>query len=99
MPGSPEHTANASLYFEKQNPRAIAETLVAEMKADEAFATLLETVEIAGPGFINFRVAQNARAPRKTLRVYKRQTSELAEAIECHFGATVRTVGRRYSEN
>ncbi|OLA93637.1 MAG: arginine--tRNA ligase [Sutterella sp. 54_7] len=46
----------------KQNPRAIAETLVAEMKADEAFATLLETVEIAGPGFINFRVAQNARA-------------------------------------
>ena len=46
----------------KQNPRAIAETLVAEMKADEAFAALLETVEIAGPGFINFRVAQNARA-------------------------------------
>ncbi len=46
----------------KKNPRAIAETLVAEMRADEAFAALLETVEIAGPGFINFRVAQNARA-------------------------------------
>ena len=45
----------------KKNPRAIAEALVAAMKADAEFGALLETVEIAGPGFINFRVAQNAR--------------------------------------
>lgn len=34
-------------------------------------------------------LGQELGCPRKTLRVYKRQTSELAEAIECHFGATV----------
>lgn len=45
----------------KKNPRAIAEELVAKMKADPEFGALLESVEIAGPGFINFRVAQTAR--------------------------------------
>lgn len=34
-------------------------------------------------------LGQELGCPRETLRVYKRQTSELAEAIECHFGATV----------
>ena len=45
----------------KKNPRAIAEALVAALKADPAFGEIVETVEIAGPGFINIRVAQNAR--------------------------------------
>ncbi|WP_295477188.1 arginine--tRNA ligase [uncultured Sutterella sp.] len=45
----------------KKNPRAIAEELVAALKADPAFGEIVETVEIAGPGFINIRVAQNAR--------------------------------------
>lgn len=45
----------------KKNPRAIAEELVAAMKADPAFSQTADTVEIAGPGFINIRVAQNAR--------------------------------------
>ena len=34
-------------------------------------------------------LGQELGCSRETLRVYKRQTSELAEAIECHFGATV----------
>lgn len=45
----------------KKNPRAIAEELVVAMKADPAFAETVETVEIAGPGFINIRLAQGAR--------------------------------------
>ena len=45
----------------KKNPRAIAEELVAAMKTAPAFADTVETVEIAGPGFINIRLAQNAR--------------------------------------
>lgn len=45
----------------KKNPRAIAEELVAALKADPAFGEIVESVEIAGPGFINIRVAQNAR--------------------------------------
>lgn len=45
----------------KKNPRAIAEQLVAAMKTDSTFAKTVESVEIAGPGFINIRLAQGAR--------------------------------------
>ena len=38
----------------KQNPKQIAEKLVAEISADKG--ALLQSVEVAGPGFINFRV-------------------------------------------
>ncbi|HKD22655.1 MAG TPA: arginine--tRNA ligase, partial [Rhizomicrobium sp.] len=44
----------------KANPRAIAEKIVARLKADPLFAK----VEIAGPGFINLDVADEALAKR-----------------------------------
>ena len=39
----------------KRNPREIAASLVQTMKEDPEFSTLLSDVQIAGPGFINFR--------------------------------------------
>lgn len=40
----------------KRNPREIAASLVQTMKEDPEFSTLLSDVQIAGPGFINFRL-------------------------------------------
>ena len=42
-------------------PRQIAEQLVSVMKADPEFSTLLSSAEIAGPGFINLRLAKSAQ--------------------------------------
>ena len=39
----------------KQNPRALAEQLVKKLKEDDSF----ESVEIAGPGFINMRLSSS----------------------------------------
>jgi len=44
----------------KANPRAIAQTIVARLKAEPVFARL----DIAGPGFINFDVTDDALAAR-----------------------------------
>jgi arginyl-tRNA synthetase len=41
----------------KQNPRAVAEQLKTALLANTAVAPLLASVEIAGPGFINIRLA------------------------------------------
>lgn len=41
----------------KQNPRAVAEQLKAVLLADAGAAPLLASVDIAGPGFINLRLA------------------------------------------
>ena len=38
-----------------KNPREVAQALVAAMQGDAVFPELLSAVEIAGPGFINFR--------------------------------------------
>ena len=40
----------------KRNPREIATSLVEAMKKDPEFTRLLSDVQIAGPGFINFRL-------------------------------------------
>ena len=40
----------------KRNPREIAASLVEAMKKDSEFTRLLSDVQIAGPGFINFRL-------------------------------------------
>ena len=45
----------------KKNPRQLAEALVAAIMADPARAGLVDTVEIAGPGFINLRLSPAAR--------------------------------------
>ena len=45
----------------KKNPRELAQALVAAVLADPARAGLLDAVEIAGPGFINMRLAASAK--------------------------------------
>ena len=53
-----------------KNPRELAAALVEAIKQDAAFSDILSDVEIAGPGFINFRFSQEAkvRAVRDVLR-------------------------------
>ena len=51
-----DYATNLALTLAKparKSPRQIAEVLVAELKSDPMF----EAVEIAGPGFINFRLS------------------------------------------
>jgi arginyl-tRNA synthetase len=61
-PNQPEHGDAASniamnlASILKMNPRKIAEQIVEELKYDEQ---KIQSVEIAGPGFINFRYAEN----------------------------------------
>lgn len=45
----------------KKNPRAIGESVAAALRADPDANGLIESVEVAGPGFINIRFAQNAK--------------------------------------
>jgi len=45
----------------KKNPRELAQAIVAAVLADPAREGLVESVEIAGPGFINLRVAAAAK--------------------------------------
>ena len=67
-------------------PRAIAEELVAAMKAAPGFAAAIESVEIAGPGFINIRVAQPAR--NAVVSEILRKGARYGESAE-HVGETV----------
>ena len=45
----------------KRNPREIAASLVETMKKDPEFTRLLSDVQIAGPGFINFRLNTDSK--------------------------------------
>ena len=45
----------------KQNPRALAEALVAALRAQAAFVRWTDAIEIAGPGFINIRLKPEAK--------------------------------------
>ena len=45
----------------KMNPRALAEGIVAALRADAVAGQSIESAEIAGPGFINLRVAPAAK--------------------------------------
>ncbi len=53
-----------------RNPRELAADIVAVMKSDTRFSSLLSEVEIAGPGFINMKLSQEAKicAVRDILR-------------------------------
>jgi arginyl-tRNA synthetase len=51
------HLAKAA----KKNPRELAAALVAALQADAAFGRWVESLEIAGPGFINLRLKPAAR--------------------------------------
>jgi len=45
----------------KKNPRELAQSLVAGVKAHPDFANLIAAVDIAGPGFINLRLSASAK--------------------------------------
>jgi arginyl-tRNA synthetase len=45
----------------KKNPREIAQAIADALKANPAAAGLLDAVEVAGPGFINLRLAASAK--------------------------------------
>lgn len=45
----------------KKNPRELAQALVAAVMADPARNGLIESIDIAGPGFINLRVSATAK--------------------------------------
>ena len=45
----------------KKNPRALAEAIIAALAADAAAAKVIASAEIAGPGFINLRIAPGAK--------------------------------------
>ena len=66
-PRDPAHgdiACNIAMQLAKQlkmNPRQLAETVVAALLADPAGKDLIEAAEIAGPGFINLRVAACAK--------------------------------------
>ncbi|MES2739569.1 MAG: arginine--tRNA ligase [Pseudomonadota bacterium] len=66
-PRDPAHgdvACNIAMQLAKQlklNPRQLAERVVAALLADPAAAGLIDTAEIAGPGFINLRLAAGAK--------------------------------------
>ena len=45
----------------KMNPRELAQAIVDSLAADPSYATLIASSEIAGPGFINFRLSNAAK--------------------------------------
>ncbi|MGI4811773.1 MAG: arginine--tRNA ligase [Janthinobacterium lividum] len=50
----------------RMNPRALAEQLVAAIRADARAAALIESAEVAGPGFVNLRLTGAARRAAAT---------------------------------
>src|SRR5690554_6990698 len=54
---------NAAMQLAKsarRNPRELAQQIVERLQANPAVSELVESIEIAGPGFINFRLAPAA---------------------------------------
>jgi arginyl-tRNA synthetase len=51
-----------------QNPRALAEKIVAAIKDDSALAAIFADIAIAGPGFINFKLAADFMAQSLALQ-------------------------------
>jgi arginyl-tRNA synthetase len=45
----------------KMNPRELAQAILDSLGADPSYARLIESSEIAGPGFINFRLSNAAK--------------------------------------
>jgi arginyl-tRNA synthetase len=57
-----DYSSNAAMLlagFLKDNPRAVAERLRGELEGDPALAPSLERIEVAGPGFVNFYLADS----------------------------------------
>lgn len=46
---------------QKKNPREVAAGIATAIRGSDEFSSLLDTVEVAGPGFINLRLAPSAK--------------------------------------
>ena len=71
-----DYSSNAAMLLAgvlQDNPRAVAERLRGELEADSGLAPDLERIEVAGPGFVNFFLADSW---------YLRALSELLAAGE-----------------
>ena len=71
-----DYSSNAAMLLAGalgDNPRAVADRLRAELEADVALAPDLERIEVAGPGFVNFFLADSW---------YQRALSDLLAAGE-----------------
>jgi arginyl-tRNA synthetase len=61
-PGLGDYSSNAAMLLAgvlRDSPRAVAERLRAELEADAGLAPDLERIEVAGPGFVNFFLADS----------------------------------------
>jgi arginyl-tRNA synthetase len=71
---------------QKKNPREVAAEIVAAMRGTDKFSALLDTVEVAGPGFINLRLAAGAR--QQVVREAMRE-ADLFGMSDAHAGRRV----------
>jgi arginyl-tRNA synthetase len=69
----------------KKNPREVAQSIAAALKANPAAKELIDTVEVAGPGFINMRFTAAAKQAVVTEVLTQRET----------FGSTKEAAGRK----
>ncbi|HEX7278150.1 MAG TPA: arginine--tRNA ligase, partial [Solirubrobacterales bacterium] len=61
-PGLGDYSSNAAMLLARylsDNPRAVAERLRGELEASSELAPYLERIEVAGPGFVNFFLADS----------------------------------------
>ncbi len=70
---------------QKKNPREVAAEIAAAMRASPDFLSLLDTLEVAGPGFINLRLGAGAR---------QQVVREVLHQADC-FGTTHAHAGKR----
>ncbi len=70
----------------KKNPREVAAGIAAAVRAASGFSSLLESVEVAGPGFINLRLTTHAR--HQVIREVMREASCFG-MINTHAGQRV----------
>src|SRR4051794_39864616 len=57
-----DYSSNAAMLLARHlsdNPRTVAERLRSELEADSELAPCLERIEVAGPGFVNFYLADS----------------------------------------
>lgn len=82
-----EYSTNIAMQLPKQTkkaPRFIAETLVANMKTEDSY---IESVEIAGPGFINFKLK----------RLWQYAVLEEVATMKSDYGRSQKNAGKKFN--
>lgn len=82
-----EYSTNIAMQLPKQTkkaPRFIAETLVANMKTEDSY---IESVEIAGPGFINFKLK----------RFWQYAVLEEVATMKSDYGRSQKNAGKKFN--